>query len=570
MLTARRYRNTSLSFLATPDNRIRSFYVKRDNFHLLTNCEAIAHAFIDLASTQNALADDLGFLQARQRLAHDRGDTVFAFLSRQFMQGMISPAYRIETARRLRAATEIQLLHLSRLAAAQESRAAWQALPDATARAAAATQLPAPLGPAANQSDSNKPLSNAGPPAEISQLVGMGLLPHRFGQRPDGSHPVDHNDQVVDSLRGRRGYFLPVPDVPLTQVTTQEQETFTAVARFHQQHWTNFDPLAVSLKRRPADDPQETNREILELDAYMSPLDRVKYDRWLTVLGSPTQTTVVHRPEDFLSVEAVVQGGPLVPSAKDHHLVLGLRDVAELPEIEPGRLLGKLEMMRAAPAYVIAWPELGLLRLLQINALSRDEGQGYARLPFQLWRRDCDDYAAISFHRGLLAELPPQINRDSSDQWAQLRLRCGDISESAIATWVDAVMADRGLRASLGNARFMHALVQQLGVAPEQSRHVAEQLLDAQLVCSLGGDYVWQQAPGRWQSSAWSSTWPLQLADPAKYQAPLTQWLDGLRLTAALHEDVAEVHATVTIHRVGPVAADAAPKPSLFKLFQGG
>ena len=43
---------------------------------------------------------------------------------------------------------------------------------------------------------------------------------------------------------------------------------------------------------------------------------------------------------------------------------------------------------------------------------------------------------------------------------------------------------------SLGNLRLMQALAEQLHVPPPRCRETAEFLLDAKLICPLGGDYV--------------------------------------------------------------------------------
>ena len=57
------------------------------------------------------------------------------------------------------------------------------------------------------------------PARTIADLIAAGALPKGFGRRPDGSTPIWKGDTVVDSLRGPRGSFLPVPDVPIRAVT---------------------------------------------------------------------------------------------------------------------------------------------------------------------------------------------------------------------------------------------------------------------------------------------------------------------------------------------------------------
>ncbi|MCA9206000.1 MAG: hypothetical protein KDA59_23265, partial [Planctomycetales bacterium] len=87
--------------------------------------------------------------------------------------GLVSPQYQIELTRRMKAEADIELLRLARL----------------TAR-------------------------NEGSPAQsIDELVAGGFLPREFGRRPDGSGPIEAGDTILDSRRGARGSFLPIPDV---------------------------------------------------------------------------------------------------------------------------------------------------------------------------------------------------------------------------------------------------------------------------------------------------------------------------------------------------------------------
>ena len=72
---------------------------------------------------------------------------------------------------------------------------------------------------------------------------------------------------------------------------------------------------------------------------------------------------------------------------------------------------------------------------------------------------------------------------------AQIRVHIGDLSTARFGDWLDALGYERARQVSVGNAQFLGILTQQLGVLPEAALDVAQQLLDAQLVCPLGGDY---------------------------------------------------------------------------------
>ena len=56
----------------------------------------------------------------------------------------------------------------------------------------------------------------------IDQWIENGLLPKNFGHRADGSLVTHRNGTYYDSLRGKRGYFAPIPDMEIEQVTEEE------------------------------------------------------------------------------------------------------------------------------------------------------------------------------------------------------------------------------------------------------------------------------------------------------------------------------------------------------------
>jgi hypothetical protein len=91
-----------VSVAATNDNRLRSFYVVDGRYHLVTTSVAIVRQFLATGRGEGRLADSNEFRLARQALPLDRDDTVLAYLSPQFFQGLMSPQYQIELRRRLR------------------------------------------------------------------------------------------------------------------------------------------------------------------------------------------------------------------------------------------------------------------------------------------------------------------------------------------------------------------------------------------------------------------------------------------------------------------------------------
>ncbi len=150
-----------VSFLSSPDGRVRSFYVTSGDFHFVTRSRRLAERFLETAAApETALGSGAGFRHARALMPTARDDTVFVYMSEPFLDNLVSPAYRIETARRLEALADIEL-------------------------AAAARYPPDPRAI----------------PDSIEALKKHGHLPPEFGVRPDGSQ--------CGRRRGVGGRFAP-------------------------------------------------------------------------------------------------------------------------------------------------------------------------------------------------------------------------------------------------------------------------------------------------------------------------------------------------------------------------
>ncbi len=152
-----------VSFLHTPDNRLRSFYVVDGKYHLVTNSRVIVERFLATGQGERPLGLNPEFRYARSVVPTSRGDTIFVYFSSAFFRQLLSPRYQVELQRRMQAVTDIELMELARLAA---------------------------------QAEGVRERS-------VASLVKAQLLPPRFGQRPDGSHAVEAGTHLVDSLRGR-------------------------------------------------------------------------------------------------------------------------------------------------------------------------------------------------------------------------------------------------------------------------------------------------------------------------------------------------------------------------------
>lgn len=140
----------------------------------MTTSLVIARRFLESGRGIGSLADSQEYRFARFNRPLESDDTIFVYLSTSFFQQLLTPQYQIELRRRNRIVTDMMLLELASLAARNEGR------PDLT----------------------------------VPQMIQAGYLPQGFGYRPDGGSFETVDDQLVDSIRGRRGFFTPIPDLP--------------------------------------------------------------------------------------------------------------------------------------------------------------------------------------------------------------------------------------------------------------------------------------------------------------------------------------------------------------------
>ncbi|MCU0978227.1 MAG: hypothetical protein MUF25_03560 [Pirellulaceae bacterium] len=497
-----------VSFLSTPDNRLRSYYVVDGDYHLVTTSRAIVERFLAVRDGRGVLGASPEFRHARSIMPTSRQDSVFVFFSSAFQQALLSPQYQVELRRRLQAATDLELVQLAQWAARTEGK----------------------------------------PAQTIADLVDGQLLPPGFGTRPDGSGPTVVDGKLVDSLRGPRGGMTPIPDVPLRGVTRDEAARLAELAQFSAAGWQQMDPLIVGIQRFALDQP---GMERLVIDAHVSPFAEQKYG-WITsLLGPPTRTQIGPTEGDIITVQAAVKGGLLVPSIPPHHLFLGVQDSEPLSDRPGGGLLQSLLALRTTPGYLGAWPKPGFLDWLPVGlGGGPPDANGYSQLPLGVFRRQWEAFSALAFDPALLAQVTPQLAAGQAENDAQVRVRVGDVSQAKLQSWVNSLAYSRAHRASVGNAKLLHALSQQLGVPRERALDAAEELLDAKLLCSLGGEYHLTRTPGQialWKSDQWPDA---SAGEPVgEYRAPLLAWFRGMHADLTMYNDRVVVHATLDMQR---------------------
>ena len=144
----------------------------------------------------------------------------------------------------------------------------------------------------------------------------------------------------------------------------------------------------------------------------------------------------------------------------------------------------------------------------------------------------------------------------------------GDISQSHLARWFSFLSYERATQTSVGNAKLLQAMSQQLRIPPPKALQTTEDLLNVKLVCSLDGKYELVDRGGG--QLTWRSTkWPVAGEPfPEDYQAPLVEWFRGLDLDLTKYGDRVVMHAELDMQR----DAEEKRQPSLplFNLFGAG
>ena len=521
---------TNVSFLSTPDNYLRSFYVASGDFHLVTTSRSIVQRFLEVARGGASLGASPEFQYARQLMPTERDDTIFAYFSPAFFRGLVSPQYHIELSRRLRATTNLQLVKLAKLAAAAEGR----------------------------------------PANTIDQLIDAKMLPPGFGRNTDGSGPILESDRVFDSLRGEQGSFTPIPDVEIRSVTADEAESYSARALDYQEHWRQMDPLMVGMKRYALEPVVrgKANLERLVIDANISPLAEEKYGWLMSMIGPPTDVRIVTPPDQLISMQASLRGGSFSPSVAPHHLFLGIQDAPINANLQPTGLFEVLRTLRETPGYLGAWPRLGFLDMLPLGlGGGKPDPDGFSQLLFGISRWQGDGFSVLSFDRGVLEQTIPELRVEPTNNPAQIRVHIGDVSQSHLSRWFSFMSYERATQTSVGNAKLLQAMSQQLRVPPSEALQTVEGFLDTTLVCSLGGEYQLTESEGG--TVAWRSTkWPIAGEPlPEDYEAPVLDWFRGLNLDLTKHGDRLVMRAELDMKR----APEEKPKLDLpfFNLFGG-
>jgi hypothetical protein len=88
-----------------------------------------------------------------------------------------------------------------------------------------------------------------------------------------------------------------------------------------------------------------------------------------------------------------------------------------------------------------------------------------------------------------------------------------------------------------------------LRIEPSQVRAVAEEILAAEMQCTLGGTYQPStESVGRWVSTAWNGEAPPETPPPG-YVAPLMKWFRGVDARLTQFDDRVVADAVIEMAR---------------------
>lgn len=579
-----------VSYVHTPDGRLRSYYALDGDFHLVANSRRLVERFYEAGAGKNSLATSADFQNCRDSMPLTREDTIFVFVPAEFLQNLSSPHYRVELDRRLRSVGEMRAIKLALLAAAAEG----------------------------HQANS------------IDDLIAAELLPAGFGQRFDGSKLVQlepspagsgQGEGFRDSVRGDAGWMTPIPDMTVDRITPAEARR---LAKFQQDLHSSvgqFAPICLALKRDQS--PANKDWDRITADVRVASYSQMPIAKWPAMLGPAASARVVPVAGDVASLEIVIDalGDPV-------HLFGGIRDFSTPLVVRQGAVEANAPVTEYIRAYVGGWPRPHLIDRFLGRPAGPLDADGIARTGglFDLWFRRADDFFLFSFKRDVLMEVGRQLAIVDAERPAQIRLHIDDLSDKQIATAVSGLGYKRARDTSASASRFMNSLTTQLHVPAEDARVLGEDLVGGKFACPLGGKYVLVDpsvpltvpgegrgaategalpvpdgavasatvnnaeqlpAPGEPASGGGRKLWVttatapenrfLLTVIPADYQMPLLAWFRGLSADVARVNDELRLNAQLDmVHiEVGPpedpegAGGGGLNLPSLGNLFSG-
>ncbi len=492
-----------VSLLVSADGGVRSYYAADEGFHFVTTSETLVRRFLETGKATRSLGRSDDFRLARSMLPLERQDAVFIYLSDAFLRELSSLRYRIESARRDAALADMEIVQLAVLAAAAEGK----------------------------------------PAGSVEELIEGGFLPSGFGARADGSRAVFDKGVVYDSLRGHRGALKPAVDVETSIATRAEVEAYGRLSQSLTDRLGRLPPVCLAVHRSQAG----KGRQRIAVDLRLAPLSNRLFERLAEVVGPPEGRRLAPVPGDLVAFEAVLP---------QQRLFGGLADLRPPSPSIAGLILGATSLREMAVGYMGWVGQPGPLALADRLINAPPDPAGFSRGRLGLWRRQYGEFVLYSFQPEVLQKVPPLLKYADTEREAQFWGRIEDVSQSRAAPMINRLGYARTYQTAAGNLRLLNQLETQLHVPGAHAREAAELILDARLVCPLGGEYEYRTTPedaGYWISTAMEKLpppGPFGAGAPAQFVAPPLRWFRGLEIESAVLRDRAAARLEVEMESV--------------------
>lgn len=533
-------RGREVSYLHTPDMRLRSFMVAEGSQVLVTSSRTMVERFLEIADGAAPMSATTSFRSARDLLPAENQYSVFAYFSPQFLRGLLSPLYQIELRRRVQAQAALDMVEMADWVAKNEG-------------------------------------INA---SSVDELIQARLLPVDFMDRPDGAMVILENGQWRDTLRGFRGSMLPIADIELAKITRSEQQRYQSTLDYFQSEWQQLDPIVFGLRRFA--NKEVPNREQLILEAYVAPFQSEKYGWVSQVLGPPSPDSIVLPPDDIANIQLYLRGAPGT-GTPNHQFFIGIKDMMPPDPAETKGLLKAFFALQSMPAYVGAWPAPGLLDILFPQTRNLRDATGFTRMFLGVWRWQGDGFSLLSFDRSIIENAAAIVRPEQVDDYAQVRFSVNDLAGSQLEPWLNRFWYRRGLAASLANAEHLNFIEQQFHLEPTAVRPAIEEMIGAKLQCPIGGELLWEgdERRGVWVSSVWptENLNPVTATLAAGYRAPWIDWCRGGRVHLSQLPNSLAVLGIIDLEQLpekeaaapaGEVPAESSFFSLPMKMFSGG
>jgi hypothetical protein len=518
-----------VSIIESKDHRMRSFFIRRGRYAFVTNSRDLMHSFIKLDANGKSLADLTEYRASLASLEGDKISDVRIYLSDPFFRRVTGPAFRTELTRRRIASQCCQRLEIAALIASS-------------------------LGHAATSRQS---------------LIDHQFLPADFGLLSDESSIELVDGKSVNTVRGIRGAFIPIPDVPCERVSRAEYDAYTKFASRYRKEWPAMDPVLVAIDREAT----QTALQRVRLRIHVTPYARQAYAFLSNYLSEPSSSHIQVPKRELVSLTAHLRQGsrkfvghlgiadsriPFEVKAgqlrrTDNGTVGSFHNNYGFAAVTPGGieglqlLNGLMESLQSSHAQTVpilrpSEPQRALIGKSSFQLLHgiANPLEGMTKLgeSLVLGLADANQAALIdqdgtwsvySKNAELRATLRNDLQLVAANEAAQIHFHAGGLDLSSVKAYWNAYCFCDARQQSGANAAWLTRWMTGMQLGPRRFLLSLEKALDAKLICPLGGSYIYarsSQGGHQWISTAWREEGLESVSSvPPEYEPPFLAWL---------------------------------------------